>query len=46
LYPAGRQPDANFIQLVAGCMKTIEKFGYFELHGPYTDATGIRLAAD
>jgi hypothetical protein len=33
MHPAGRQPDSNFIQLVAGRMQTNDKFGYFVLHG-------------
>jgi hypothetical protein len=46
LHPAGRQPDENSIWLVASHMQTIDKFGYFVLHGHYLDAICIRLAAD
>jgi hypothetical protein len=33
LHLAGHEPDANFIQLIAGCMQTIDTLGYFVLHG-------------
>jgi hypothetical protein len=33
LHLVGRQLDANFIRLVASRMQTIDKFGYFVLHG-------------
>jgi hypothetical protein len=46
LHPVGGQPDGNFIQLVAGRMQTIDKFGYFLLDSRWLDAICIRLAAD
>jgi hypothetical protein len=33
LHPAGRQPDENFILLVAGRMQTVDKFDYYRLLG-------------
>jgi hypothetical protein len=44
LHLADCQPNANFIRLVAGRMQTIDKFGYFVLHGSLPDAICIRLA--